>query len=499
MAIPAGITGAAWLLRTVIDARDLTTEVAMVYLAGVLLVASRRSWGPAVAAVLASVATYNFFFVPPFYTFHVADPKFLITFGVMLAVGLTVSTLAVRLQRQADSARERERRTAALFAMTREFAVETSADEVARTLAAHARTLLDCEAQVLMPGPNGDLHPCPSGAPAVDDNELPAAQWAFHYHKPAGHGTPTLPGSSHLWLPLLGARGPLGVLGVQLSARGASLAPSQRELLETYVAQAGLALERVVLAEESARATVAAETERTRSALLSAISHDVRTPLASISGAAATLLEDRASVDESTRRELLQTIWDESESLARLVADLLDLTRLETGTLVARKEPCPMEEIIASAMERMERRLAGRQVRTDLPDEVVVAPVDPVLMEQVLGELLENAVRYSPDTSPIDVVLRREGDLVALQVEDRGPGIAPGEEEAIFDRFYRGAGSAGARGTGLGLTVCRAIVHAHAGRISASNRAAGGAVFRVEIPADAGPGTDRLSPAGAAL
>jgi len=460
-----------------------TTDQAMLFLLGVLLAARRLRRGPSLATAVISVAAFDMFFVPPFYTFAVSDARYILTFAVLLVVAVLVSTLTHQLRLQAASAQERERRTAALYAMSRELAVETAADEVARTVVEHTRDLIGTDATVFMEAPGGTLAPRGPTRMVLSDRELAVARWAFDHNKPAGRSTDTLPASEGLYIPLTGAQRPVGVLHVHLAQRGEPLTPSQQQLLETYAAQAALALERVRLAEEAALAAVAAETERTRSALLSAVSHDVRTPLASIAGAAATLLDTTVALDDGARRQLLETVWDEAERLARLVGDLLDLTRLESGALQARKELCPLEEIVASALGRMERRLAGRNVRTAMPPEVLLAPVDPVLMEQVVAELLENAAKYSPAEATIDLTLRREDAWLVIEVGDRGPGIAPGEEEQIFDRFFRGTEHRDTHGTGLGLTVCRAIVRAHGGRISAHNRSGGGALLRVELPA----------------
>jgi two-component system, OmpR family, sensor histidine kinase KdpD len=235
-----------------------------------------------------------------------------------------------------------------------------------------------------------------------------------------------------------------------------------------------------LLVERTARATLSMETERTRNELLSAVTHDVRTPLTAIRGAAETLLEGAVAGD-AQRREMLESIRDETQRLDHMIGDLLDLTRLESGALVVRKEPCPLEELVDSALSRLEARVAGREIRREAPDEVLVAPVDPILLEQVLVNLIENAIKYSP-SGPIDVRVLRRGARAAIEVADRGPGIAPGEEERIFEKFYRGADGSRASGTGLGLTVSRAIVRAHGGELRATNAEGGGAVFRVEIP-----------------
>lgn len=463
-------------------------DQAMVFLLGLLAVASRLPRRPSLLAAVASVAALDFFFVDPRFTFAVADLRYVVTFAVMLVVALIVSSRTVRLREQADEARARERRTASLYAMGRQFVIETGVAEIARVAVGHVRDLLGVEAIVLLADRSGNLTPC-GGADlelAGDAQEMAVARWVHQHGRLAGHGTETLPGSKALYIPLVGSSGHLGVFGITLGRRTEPPTPSEWQIAETFVAQTALALERALLVERAASARVAAETERTRSALLSAVSHDVRTPLASIAGAASAL--DAPGLDEAARAELLATIREEAERLTRLIGDLVDLTRLESGDLSVRKEPYPLEEIVDSAVERLAPLLAGRELTHHRPEEVLVAPVDPVLLEQVLVNLLENAAKYTPPGSPLAVRLARQETSAVIEVADRGPGLPRGEEARVFERFYRAADHHRAHGTGLGLTVCEAIVRAHQGRITAENRAGGGALFRITLPLVAGKG-----------
>jgi two-component system sensor histidine kinase KdpD len=258
--------------------------------------------------------------------------------------------------------------------------------------------------------------------------------------------------------------------------------PDQRHLLETFADQTALALERARLAEEAQHATVHAETERLRSALLSAVSHDLRTPLATITGATSTLMASDRRLDEATREELLAVAHEEAERLNRLVANLLDITRLEAGAVQVRKEWHPLEEIVGAALTRLERRLADRPVTTQIPADLPLVPLDGVLMEQMLLNLLDNALRHTPPRTPIEIAAALDDDHVSLEVADRGPGVPAGDEARVFDRFYRGRPGVAEGGVGLGLTVCRGIVEAHGGRIEAVNRPGGGVAFRVTLP-----------------
>lgn len=469
-----------WFTRATFTLADQ----AMIYLFGVLVVSTRVTRLPALVTAFASVAALDFFFVPPSFTFDVSDLQYLITFSVMLIVALTVSTFTLRLRDQADAARQRERRTAALYAMSRQFVIETGVGEIAATAVAAVRELLDVGAVVLIADRSGGLSPC-GGADsplATSERELAVARWVFEHGRVAGHGTDTLPAAEGFYIPLVGTAGHLGVFAIELARRASAPTPSQRQILETFVAQTALALERALLVERNARTQVAMETERTRSALLSAVSHDLRTPLASIQGSADVLADEAIQLSSADRRDLLTTIRDESARLNRLVGDLLDLTRLESGALAARKEWYPLEEVVDSVLERLRSRLEGRTLVRELPAEVVLVPIDPILFGQVLENLLDNTVKYGEPHTPIEVRGAVEGDVAWLEVADRGPGIPEGAEEQVFERFFRAADGTRAEGAGLGLAVARAIVKAHDGSIHARRRAGGGSVFRVEIP-----------------
>jgi two-component system sensor histidine kinase KdpD len=477
-------TGACWLARPYLELAD----VAMIYLLGVLFVSSRFSPLPAVLTSLASVAAFDFFFVPPLFTFSVSAPRHVITFVVMLATGLVVSSLTLRVRRQAEAAREREQRTATLYMMTRTFAFQSSVADLAETAARHVEILFEAEAAVLLAGEDGKLIRR-SEAEATftqSEREMAVANWVQEHGRPAGNGTDTLPSSQGLFLPLGGSRGTMGVLAVGIGKSGSPFSPSQRQLLDVFASQTALVLERALLAEEMERSRVGMETERLRNGLLTSISHDLRTPLAAVSGAVASLLDDEIDLDEPSRRELLETIHEEAERLRRLVHDVLDLTRLESGALQVRKEWCPLEEVIGSALARLEGALRGREVDVDLPGDLLLIPIDAVLIEQVLVNLLENAIQYTPRGSRIEISAKPGTAEVEVRIADRGPGIPAGEEEKIFEKFHRGA-AVDQRGTGLGLAVCRAMVQAHGGRIRAENRAGGGAVFRFTLPIEGRP------------
>lgn len=309
--------------------------------------------------------------------------------------------------------------------------------------------------------------------------------WAFDHGQAAGRGTGTLAAAEARYLPLKTARGAVGVLGVKPTDPAIYLTPDQRRLLEAFASLAALAVERAQLAAQAEQARVQIETERLRNSLLSSVSHDLRTPLAGITGAASSLLADSSPLDAGTRQELTQSIYDEANRLNLLVRNLLDMTRLESGGIQVNKAWQPLEEVLGAALTRMEPALAGRPVTVRLDPDLPLAPLDEVSIAQVLVNLLENAIKYTPPDSPIDLAAWADGAKVVVEVADRGPGLAAGDEQRVFEKFYRADKSAG--GVGLGLAICRGIVEAHGGHIWAENRLGGGVAFCFELPIEGQP------------
>jgi two-component system sensor histidine kinase KdpD len=455
-------------------------DVAMVYLLGVVIVSMRFSYGPSMLATVASVVAFDFFFVPPYLSFAVSDVSHIVTFVVMFVVSAVISHLTNRVRAQADAARGRERRTASLYAVARELGSADSRSALLDVAARHVRELFGFPIAILLPGADGALEPVLSDDGMLGDQEMGVAEWTWSHQRPAGAGTDTLPSSRALFVPLKGSRERVGVLAVFPSSGSHLNDPDERQLLETFAGLAGSALERTQLAEEARRAKLRAETEQLRNSLLSSVSHDLRTPLAVVTGATSALLQP-GGMDEGARRELAATAHAEALRLNRLVRNLLDMTRLEAGALKVRKELQPLEEVIGAALNRMEDRLLGRDVRTDIPSDLPLVPLDAALIEQVLINLLENATKYSPAGTPIDVAARAGGDAVEIEIADRGPGVPAQDVNRIFEKFYRAREGEGG-GVGLGLTICRGIVHAHGGRIWVENVPGGGASFRFTLP-----------------
>ena len=460
------------------------TDVAMVFLLGVGLVASRFGRGPSVVAALLGIALFDFFFVAPYFTLSVAEAQYLLTFVVMLSIALVISALTHRLRAQAETARERERRTAALYAMTRDLAATRGRAEVAAAAGRHLSGNFGAQVQILLPDAEGRVEIPVGTAPVfpMDEKEYGVAQWVFERGRPAGAGTDTLPAAQAVYVPLAGSLGVVGVAAVRVPDAKRFQDPGAQRLLETFAGQAALALERVGLAERAQREQVEVEAERLRTALLSSLSHDMRTPLGAITGAASSLLEDPNALAEPARRDLLKAILGESQRMNRLIGNLLDMIRVETGALEVQRDWQPLEEVVGVAMIRLDERLRSHPVEVRLPPDLPLALLDGLLVEQVFVNLLENAVKYTPAGTPIEISASVQGGAIVVDVADRGPGIPPGEELRLFDKFYRLPGSTGAGGVGLGLTICRGIVTAHGGRIWVENRSGGGAVFHFTLP-----------------
>ena len=454
----------------------------MTYLLAIVVIATKYGRGPSVVTSVLSVAAFDFFFVPPYLTFAVADTQYLLTFAIMLVVGLVISGLTVRVGRQAEAARHREQRTAALYAMSRELAETGAADDLVAIAARHITDVFGADVAVLLPDAEGNLRVGRNeGRFCLDENDLTLSRWALEHRQPAGLGTATPDAARAVHVPLLGRDRPLGVVSVRPRRRDAFTTPEPLRQLETFVNQTALALERARLAEEAQDARLRAETERLRSALLTSVSHDLRTPLAAITGAATTMLDSGTRLDSRIQQELLESIRDEAERLNRLVQNLLEMTRLESGALQLHRDWHPLEEVVGAALGRMAKSLANRLVAVNVPPDLPLVAMDDVLIEQVLVNLLDNAVKYTPPESAIRIIATATDRKVTVEVADHGPGLPHGQEDRVFEKFYRAA-PRNRQGAGLGLAICRGIVEAHGGRIWAQNLPEGGVAFLVTLP-----------------
>ncbi len=485
-------TAVAWPMFPYFAAANLI----MMYLIAVIVIAIRLGRGPSVFASVLSVACFDFFFVTPYYSFAVSDLQYLLTFGVMLVVALVISNLAVRLHQQAELARYRERRTGVLYALSRDLATHRGTGVLAQLAAKHLREVFNGQVAIFLADADkrvqvqrGELLHF-----EFDPKESGVAQWVFDHGERAGLGTDTLPGTSALYMPLAGSAGAIGVVAVRPAEHSRLLDSDQLLLLETLVNQVALAIERTRLSEAAQQAQVNVETERMRNAILSSVSHDLRTPLATITGAASSLLEGQRRLDPTAGLELARSIYREADRLDRLLRNLLDMMRIEAGAVQLNKEWHPVDEVVGAALARLEGRLRDHTVNTVFPADLPLALVDGVLLEQVVINLVENAVKYAPAGSAIDLSASASEREIIVEVADRGPGIPAGEEARIFDKFYR-AKPAREGGVGLGLTICRGVIDAHGGRIWAENRPGGGAVFRFAIPLSERQPSVELEPA----
>jgi two-component system sensor histidine kinase KdpD len=486
-------TGIGWLARRWFDFQ--LADLAMLYVLAVLIASARLSRRDSLVAAVLSVATLDFFFTEPHFTFVVHDVRQVTTFGVLLVVGLVVSTYASRTRRQAADARERERRTLALYEVGSALSTERDPAGIANVVVTQLRRGLGLGAIVYRAGPRGGLDLVVDGSEEAlsAPRERAVAQWVLANGAVAGRDTDTLPAAEGMYFPLVTRGGCQGVMGLHLAERGKTLAPSQRQGLEAIAALAAGALERAALAEEAERTALAVETERTRNVLLAAVSHDLRTPLASIRGAADALLDPNTALADDVRSDLLRSIRDTTDWLTRFVTDLLSLARIGAEGFVLQRDWYPVEELVASALDRVRPLVGDRRIVQDLAEPPVIVHADGVLLEHALVNLLENAARHTPADTPIEVRVHTFSGECVVEVLDRGPGLPEDGAARLFERFYRRSDARGTEGTGLGLAICRAIAAAHGGRCEAENREGGGARFRLRIPRDEkeGPATSQ--------
>jgi two-component system sensor histidine kinase KdpD len=435
--------------------------------------------------------------VPPYGTFAVSDARFVLSFVVMFVVGVVMSGLTRRVREQAEAARDRERRTATLYALSRDLAAARHRGEVAVAALRHLHDLFG--GTVAFFEAADDERPMslvavrPGGT--WPDADLAVARWSHDRGLPAGRGTATLPAARATYVPVRSDAQRLGVFGLVPSPPARLDDADERQLLDAMLGQVAVALDRTALADRARVAHLEAEAEKLRNALLSSLSHDLRTPLGSVEGAASTLLRDDA-LPVAQRRELATTVVEEAQRMGRLVANLLDMVRVESGSLQVHGEWHVVADVIGGAALRVEPRLAGRALTVDVPASLPLVMMDDVLVEQVLVNLLENALRHTPASSPIDIGAAGRGRELVITVADRGPGVPAADAERIFGKFQRG--ETGASGIGLGLSICAGIVRAHGGRIWVEARPGGGACFRFTLPMSQHPPVIEPEPEGEA-
>lgn len=462
------------------------TNLAMIYLLTVVVLSSFLARGPALFSSCFSVAAFAFFFVPEYFSFAVANTEYAITLVVMLVVSILVSVLTGRVRHQARVARRQERQSAALYEMSQNLTAINSLEELLGVAAEQFSRIFDSQAAILMPDTEGKLT-LRAGQPfaEADVREGMVASWVFKHGHRAGAGTGTLTAVKGIYFPLIASQHVIGVLRLETTHPDHILAADSLRLLEALSGQVSLAIERENLSRQAQAAQFQIEAERMRNALLSSVSHDLRTPLTVIAGSASSLVEGEKHLDPETKQELALSIYEEARRLDRLVHNLLEMSRLQTGQAQFNKEWHVLEEVIGCALGQLDSQLRDHPVTIKLPADLPLVKIDGLLMERVVINLLENSMKYTPPGTAIEISggLQEQEILVALA--DHGPGLPVGAEERIFEKFYQVAPGS-ARGAGLGLTICRSIIEAHGGRIWAANRPGGGAIFSFTIPLEAG-------------
>jgi two-component system, OmpR family, sensor histidine kinase KdpD len=457
-------------------------NLVMIYLACTVIAALFLGRGPSLLVTVLGVLAFDFFLIPPYLTFSVSDTQYLVTFAVLFIVSLVVSTLVVRVRDQAESAIQREAHTAALFSLGRDLTSSIDLKQVADTVITKIQQVFGGEAGLFIPV-DGRLKLFTASPGFQDDsNHSGVASLAFEHGKPAGVGTDTLPAVKVRCQPLKTARGMVGVISIQPEQTGILSNPEQRQILDSFANQAALAIERTLLEEQARQAEILKVTEKLQSSLLNSISHDLRTPLVSITGALSSLRATNLVLDQASRETLLDTAFEEAERLNRLVGNLLNMTRIEAGAIHLQKEPCDIQDALGAAIEQLGERLQMRELKIIIPPDLGLVMVDIPLFEQVLVNLLDNAVKYSTEDTAIEINVVQADNSVQIDICDRGIGIPEAALELIFDKFYRVQRPERVTGTGLGLAICRGIVEAHGGTIVALNRPGGGSILQVILP-----------------
>ncbi|MBX9951116.1 MAG: DUF4118 domain-containing protein [Candidatus Obscuribacterales bacterium] len=455
------LIGAATLIAKLLVPHFAAANLVMVYLMAVVLVATKFGKGPAILASVMSVCIFDFFCIPPYLTFAVSDSQYLLTFGVMLTTALVISNLAATAHDQAERATKKEHQTSLLYSFSRELAEGRDLNALAEIARRHIGELIEAKVDVLVSN-TGET-------PSQSTDNFKISQ-----------ATKTIP--------LRSSNTNAAPLGSVCFPDGLTHCDGERlSTLEAFISQLATACERSRLSEENEQARVQVKSEQLRSSLLSSISHDLRTPLATITGAASGIMEAGDKVNLNECKELAAEIFNESRRLNRLVGNLLDMTRVESGALEIKKEPQPVDEVIGAAISYFEEQLESRSVETEIPDDLPMISGDAVLLQQLMINLLENALKYTPPGSPLLFKAKPAEDnaeFITIEVSDRGPGIPEEMRWQIFQKFVRAKSRSSAGGAGLGLAICQGIVEAHGGKLGVSERAGGGATFWFTLPVD---------------
>jgi len=457
------------------------TNLVMFYLLGVVVAALRYGRGAAMLTAVLSVIAFNVGFVPPRFTFAVSEPQYLLTFAILGGVGLVIANLAARAREHAYAAQQRELHTAALYSFSSDLSATIDLAPILQAVLRHISQVFRCQTVIFLKQAGGLNPALMTPDLSLDAGELAAARWVYEHGQQAGVGTQTLPAVKVRFLPLKTAQHTVGVLGVRL-LETQELDPDRLHLLEAFASQAALGIDAVFLSEEARQAQLLKETERLQSALLNSISHDLRTPLVSITGALSSLSDQAEFLDDESRAELINGAREEADRLNRLVGNLLEITRLEANAVKLKKAPCEVQELIEVAVAQFRGRLRNREIQTNLPANLPLVECDFVLIVQVLSNLLDNASKYSAEHTPITLSAHLD-EMLIIGVADVGIGIKPEDATRIFEKFYRSeTANQQVKGTGLGLSICKGIIEAHGGRIWAEPQPNGGSIFSFTLP-----------------
>ncbi|MDD5115356.1 MAG: DUF4118 domain-containing protein [Methylobacter sp.] len=486
IAIPLLLTLTFWPFRQIL----IPSNILMFYLLGVFFVAIRFGFWPSILASLTNAAAFAYFFAAPIFSFAIVEPENLAGLAVTMVVGAVTSNLAQNVRHQARVAKNRERRASALYRLSKELAEARLETEIIEIGMRHIHAEFGGRNTLFFPDSNGKLN-YPAELPldtSLSGADLDVAQWVFNNGKIAGHGTDTFGSDPALYILLNGSSGVIGVLALEQVDVAYIDLPEQRQLLDTFVNQIMHTLERASLAEQAREATLKMQAETLRNSLLSSISHDLRTPLATIVGAASTLETDEC-LSEDSKRKLVGAISEEAQRMSDLTTKILEMARLEAGEVQLNLQWYAPEEIVGSALRRLDKKLKTRPIKVNMASDMTLIHVDAVLLQQVLVNLLDNADKYSPAGLPIDITVETTPLGLSIAVADNGPGISEEFQQKIFDKFFRIHKESAQSGVGLGLAICRAIVEAHGGDIQVSNRRGGGAVFHLHLPVLESPPT----------
>ena len=469
------------LVRTAIT----PTNIVIFYLLAVVTTAIWWGRGPAVVASILSVLAFDYFLVPPYLTFAVANFQYIFTFIGLLVVGLVISALASKTREQAIQAQEREAQVTMLYRLSKDLATSDSFEDALRAIRMNVGQIFNCRTAIFLPVNSGIVLSSFDPEFPTEEHEKAIAAWVFKNEKAAGWGTDILPAAKAYYLPLKTSQGVFGVLGVFFKSDKEGLDTRENSLLGALASQAAVGIQRIKLFEVSRQMELVRETEKLQTALLNSISHDLRTPLVSITGALSSLLQDASSLDDKMRKELLEGAYEESISLNRLVGNLLDMTRVEAGTLKINAKLCDLHDVVGTALQALKDKLETRDVRIDIAQNIPEVPMDFTLMMRVFVNLVDNAVKYSNQGAPIRIAAMLLDKEVRIEVKDEGFGIPDEDITRIFDKFYRAVKPRQVTGTGLGLSICKGIVEAHGGRIFAGNNPGKGATLTVILPLEA--------------